>query len=196
HRRSESELGWQACLLRRRRHHRGSQQLCRQSGRQAGLAELRRLLPLRILVRQLELQLCLGLLTRTRSLKRPTLPRGVDCRLLAEADARRVFLLAGRAGRRAANGREFPLRDAEPIGAAPAGAAFAAAALAAAGIVCKAVDGVGNAKNPNEISNKAVRWKHAWDPPFRTRTAMYTFCSLQGRWLVPILTDRLTNSGS
>jgi len=69
------------------------------------------------------------------SLRRAGSARSRPRRLLAEADARRVFLLAGRAGRRAANGRELSLRDAEPVGAAPAGAAFAAAALAAAGIV-------------------------------------------------------------
>ena len=54
------------------------------------------------------------------SLRRAGSARARPRRLLAEADARRVFLLAGRAGRRAANGREFSLRDAEPVGTAPA----------------------------------------------------------------------------
>ena len=93
-----------------------------------------RLLPLRILVGQLELQLCLGLLTRTRSRKAHStevgrLPPACPSRCEARFPACRAR------GRPAANGREFPLRDAEPVRTPPAGTAFAAAALAAAGIV-------------------------------------------------------------
>jgi hypothetical protein len=58
-------------------------------------------------------------------------------RLLAEADALCVFLLARRSRRRATDLRKRRPGHASPVGAAPAGATLAAAALAKAGIVGK-----------------------------------------------------------